>query len=562
MAAINQPLSILTSNRPQMHEVTRRSANFHPSVWGDHFLAYSSHEKKAEAQEWQEHQQLKEKVKNMLVEAPCISSQKLELINKIQLLGVSYHFEKEIEATLQLIFNTYYEFNAENDENDLYTVSLRFRLLRQQGYHAPCSVFESFTSCDGKFKESLTDNVQAILAFYEASHLRVGGEKILDEALVFTTSYLKSLLPNLTDPLRSQVSEALKRPIYKRLTRIEARRYISIYELDETHDIVLLKFAKLDFNMLQKEHQRELGDLTRWWKELDTPKNLPFVRDRFVEGYFWMLGVYFEPQYSLARKFLVKITAVTTIIDDIYDVYGNLDELHLFTDAIHRWDTSVVNELPEFMRVCYVALLDVYAEMEKELVIKGESYRISYAKSEMKKLAGAYYEEAKWFYNRCTPKFEEYMKVALVTGAYMMLSTTSLVGMQEDFVTKEAFDLVCKEPLIIQAASVICRLMNDMAGHEFEQQRGHVDSAVECYMKQYEKSKEETFIEFQERVSNAWKDINQECLKSTALPMSILIRVVNLARVIDLMYKDGDAYTHSATELKAIITSVLIDPII
>nr|GME01989.1 (-)-germacrene D synthase-like [Ipomoea batatas] len=516
----------------------------------------------ADVQEWQEHRQLKEKVKNMILDAPSISSQKLELINKIQRLGVSYQFEREIKETLQLIFRSYYEFNAEKDKNDLYVVSLHFRLLRHHGYHVPCSVFEEFTECDGKFKELLTDNVQASLSLYEASHFRVKGEKILDEALIFTTSHLKSMLPNLTDPLRSQVNEALKRPIYKRLTRIEARRYISIYEANETHDIVLLKFAKLDFNMLQKEHQQELGNLTRWWKALDVPKNLPFARDRLVECYFWMLGVYFEPQYSLARRFLLKVIAMTSLVDDIYDVYGNLNELHLFTEAIQRWDAGVVNELPEYMRVCYVALLDVYAEMEKELAIKGESYRINYAKNEMKKLVGAYFDEAKWFHNRCTPKFEEYMKVALVSCAYMMLSTTSLVGMHEDFVTKEALDWMSKEPLIVQAATVICRLMDDMAGHEFEQQRGHVDSAVECYMKQYGKSKEETFNEFHERVSNAWKDINQECLNPTAFPMSILIRVVNLARVIDLLYKDGDTYTHSATELKDIITPVLIDPIL
>lgn len=96
----------------------------------------------ANTQECQEHQQLKEKVKNMLVEAPQISSQKLELINKIQRLGVSYQFEKEIEATLQLIFRSYYESNIqEDDENDLYIVSLRFRLLRQHGYPVPCSKF-------------------------------------------------------------------------------------------------------------------------------------------------------------------------------------------------------------------------------------------------------------------------------------------------------------------------------------------------------------------------------------------------------------------------------------
>nr|GMD80415.1 (-)-germacrene D synthase-like [Ipomoea batatas] len=350
-------------------------------------------------------------------------------------------------------------------------------------------VFEKFKNSGGKFKESLINNVQAILSLYEASHLRVHGEKILEEALTFTTSHLQSMLPNLSSLLRTEVSEALRQPFHRRLRRLEAKRYISIYKCDETHDTVLLKFAKLDFNMLQKEHQRELGTLT-------------------------------------------------------------------------RWDAGVVNELPEYMRVCYVALLEVYAEMEKELAVKGESYRISYAKSEMKKLVGAYFDEAKWFHNRCTPKFEEYMKVALVSCAYMMLSTTSLVGMHEDFVTKEALDWMSKEPLIVQAATVICRLMDDMAGHEFEQQRGHVDSAVECYMKQYGKSKEETFNEFHERVNNAWKDINQECLNPTAFPMSILIRVVNLARVIDLLYKDGDTYTHSATELKDIITPVLIDPIL
>nr|GMD59861.1 (-)-germacrene D synthase-like [Ipomoea batatas] len=111
--------------------------------------------------------------------------------------------------------------------------------------------------------KSLTDNVQAILSLYEASHLRVHGETILDNALKFTTYHLESVLPNLTQPLRSQVSEALRQPIWKRLTRIEARRYISVYEVDETHDTVLLKFAKLDFNLLQKEHQKELGNLTR-----------------------------------------------------------------------------------------------------------------------------------------------------------------------------------------------------------------------------------------------------------------------------------------------------------
>ncbi|XP_031099200.1 (-)-germacrene D synthase-like isoform X2 [Ipomoea triloba] len=530
----NLPLSVLMLNQTQQHEVSRRSAGFHPSIWGDYFLPYSSQPKEADAQEWQEHQQLKEKVRNMLVEAPHISFQQLDLINKIQRLGVSYQFEKEIEATLQLIFRSYYESNIQEDENDLYIVSLRFRLLRQHGYCVPCRVFEKFTEFDGKFKKSLTDNVQAIINLYEASHLRVHGEKILDEALTFSTSYLQSIQPNLTDHLKSQVSEALKRPICKRLTRLEAKRYISVYEFDESHDVVLLKFAKLDFNMLQKEHQWEIGCLTRWWNELDFATKLPFVRDRLVECYLWALGVYFEQQYYLSRKFLTEVLAIATVIDDIFDVHGTLEELLLFNNAIQRWDASAINELPEYMRVCYIALLDIYVQMEKELSPKGGAYQVNYAITEMKKLVGAYYEEAKWFHD----------------------------GMPEDFVTKEVFDWVTNEPLMVRASSIIARLMDDIAGHKDEQQRGDVDSSVECYIKQYGKSEEETVKELQEQITNAWKDINQECLKPTVVPMRILIQIANLARVIDLLYKNGDIYTHSTTELKVVITSLLVDPVV
>ena len=56
-----------------------------------------------------------------------------------------------------------------------------------------------------------------------------------------------------------------------------------------------------------------------------------------MESYFWVLGVYFEPQYWLARRILTKVIAMSSIIDDIYDVYGTLEELALFTDAIERF---------------------------------------------------------------------------------------------------------------------------------------------------------------------------------------------------------------------------------
>ncbi|CAL5405701.1 unnamed protein product [Camellia sinensis] len=533
-------LPISDSTKNMLPEVTRRSANYHPTVWGDHFLAYASHAVEVDVKMGQQ------------------PSQKLNFVDAIQRLGVSYHFESEIETALQHIYDTDYDDHDDKANNDLCTVALLFRLLRQQGYLISCGVFNKFKDDNGKIHESLIADVRGMLSLYKAAQLRVQGEDILDEALFFTIAHLESAVPNLSNLVQEQVIHALNQPIHKGLKRLEASRYF-FYEQDDSHNKVLLNFEKLDFNLLQRMHQWELSEITRWWKELDFAKKMPFARDRIVECYFWILGVYFEPQYLLARRMLTKVIALTSIIDDIYDVYGTLEELALFTDAIERWEISAIDQLPEYMKPCwgytkqhrYQALLDVYNMIDEEMARKGRSYRVHYAKCTMKNLVRAYFEQAKWFHQGYVPSTEEYMRVALVTGAYTMLATTSLVGMGE-VVSNEAFDWVSSDPLIVQASSVVCRLMDGMLSHKFERKRGHVVSVVECYMKQYGASEEEALVELQKRVTNGWKDINQECLCPTAVPMPLLLRVVNLARVINVLYKDKDGYTDSGTKLKGL----------
>lgn len=74
----------------------------------------------------------------------------------------------------------------------------------------------------------------------------------------------------------------------------------------------------------------------RWWKDLDFATKLPFARDRIVECYFWPLGVFFEPKYGSGRKMLTKAIAVYSAIDDIYDAFGTLEELELYTQVAER----------------------------------------------------------------------------------------------------------------------------------------------------------------------------------------------------------------------------------
>ncbi|GER53347.1 germacrene-D synthase [Striga asiatica] len=511
--------------------------------------------------EEQEHRRKKELVKAVLDHTHDGSLPKLELIDSIQRLGVCYHFEKEIDTSLRNIHNTFLK--CDGQDKDLRVVALHFRLLRQHGYYIPCDVFNKFIDHDGNLKELMND-VEGMLSLYEAAHFGVQGEEIMDKALRISCSSLKCLPHDTNKSLSAQVNEALNSPLGKSVTRLAARKYISMYQEDDLHNEVLLNFAKLDFNIVQKMHRKELRNIMRldctyyerWWKDLDFANKLPFARDRLVECYFWIVSVYFEPSLHIARKLLTKVIALASTIDDIYDVHGTLDELIVFTSAIQSWNAQAMDQLPTYMRTCYKALLDVYAEMEEETKKAGTSYRVQYAKEDMKKLVKSYMEEAKWFYNKYTPTMEEYMKVALISSGYMMLSTTSLVGLG-DLVTREDIDWVSNEPVIVQASSTIARLMDDIAGYGFETKL----SAVHCYMKQNGVTEIDAVNELEEQVEKAWKDINLECLGPKKVSWRVIKNVGNLARLINLVYADEDGYTNPKAKVKDYITCVLIEPV-
>ncbi|KAL3365979.1 hypothetical protein AABB24_010882, partial [Solanum stoloniferum] len=256
---LNLKKEAMTTSSPNK---SRPLANFHSTIWGYHFLSYTPQLTEITNQEKVEVDEYKETIRKMLVEAPEGSLQKLVLIDAMQRLGVAYHFDNEIETSIQNIF-----YASKQYDDNLHVVSLRFLLVRQQGHYMSSDVFKQFTEQDGKFKETLTNDVQGLFSLYEASHLRVHDEEILEEALTFTTNHLESIaVSNLrNNSLKVEATEALSQPIRMTSPRVGARKYISIYENNDAHNHLLLKFAKLDFNMLQKLHQRELSDLTMWY---------------------------------------------------------------------------------------------------------------------------------------------------------------------------------------------------------------------------------------------------------------------------------------------------------
>ncbi|KAJ8749220.1 hypothetical protein K2173_018694 [Erythroxylum novogranatense] len=203
-----------------------------------------------------------------------------------------------------------------NRNDSLHATALAFRLLRQHGHEVSQHVFNKFKDEKGNFMESLGKDIKGMLSLYEASHFAFEGEIIMDEAKAFAKLHLKDHIQNTRECQAEQAKHALELPSIRRAQRLDAPWSIEAYSRSEDANQVLLQLAAIDFNMVQSILQGDIRDVSRWWR----------------------VGMIFEPQYSYARKELTKLVTFITIVDDVYDVHGTVDELELFTDAVQRWD--------------------------------------------------------------------------------------------------------------------------------------------------------------------------------------------------------------------------------
>ncbi|KAI3668963.1 hypothetical protein L6452_40180 [Arctium lappa] len=548
----------LQGNSKTTAEPVRPLANFPPSVWGDRFLSFSLDnselERIAKAME-----EPKEELRRLILDPAMGSNTKLSLIYSVHRLGLTYLFLQEIEGQLDKLFN---ELNLQDDdEADLHTISVNFQVFRHLGYKLSCDVFNKFKdSSSGTFKEYITTDVKGMLGLYESAQLRLRGELILDEASTFAETQLKSVVNTLEGNLARQVKQSLRRPFHQGMPMVEARLYFSTYEEEcSTHES-LLKLAKLHFNYLQLQQKKELRIVSKWWKDMRFQETTPYIRDRVPEIYLWILGLYFEPRYSLARIIATKITLFLVVLDDTYDAYATIEEIRLLTDAINRWDISAVEQIPEYIRPFYKILLDEYAELEKQLAKEGRANSVIASREAFQDIARGYLEEAEWTNSGYVASFQEYMKNGLITSAYNVISKSALVGMGE-IVSKDALAWYESHPKTLQASELISRLQDDVMTYQFERERGQSATGVDAYIKTFGVSENEAIDELKKMIENAWKDINEGCLKPREVSMDLLAPILNLARMIDVVYRYDDGFTFPGKTLKEYINLLFVGPI-
>ena len=126
--------------------------------------------------------------------------------------------------------------------------------------HVHADVFVKFRDGQGNIS---SDDVNCLMTLYDAAHIRTHGEDMLDNIITFNKSRLLSAMEtNLEPTVAEEVRITLETPRFRRVNRVEARRFISVYEKKETRDATILEFAKLDYNMVQIVYCKELKQLT------------------------------------------------------------------------------------------------------------------------------------------------------------------------------------------------------------------------------------------------------------------------------------------------------------
>ncbi|KAE8692736.1 Isoprene synthase [Hibiscus syriacus] len=537
----------------------RRLANYQPSIWNYDFLQ-SLNNDHADVLYRERASKLEQEVRFLIHNEDAEPVKLLELIDDIQRLGLGHHFETDIDRALQ-------KFVSEDDggvatECSLHAAALRFRLLRQHGYWVSQDVFKAFKDNKGSFKECLYKDVKGMLSLYEASHLAFEGEDLMEEALQFSRMHLMDLhgIRNLEEGLLEQVIHALELPLHRRMLRLEARWYIEAYGRKNVTKHNLLELAKLDFNMVQSTLQEDLQEMTRWWISMGLTSKLNFARDRLMECFFWSLGVVSEPQFRDCRKSLTKVASLVTIIDDVYDVYGTLDELELFTDAVQRWDVCAGKNLPKCMELCFLALYNSVNEMAYETLRDHGENIAPYLAKAWADLCKAFLQEAKWAHSKYVPTFEDYLENAWmsVSGHAFLVHAYFL---QSTNITSEALDCLERYHDVLRWPSMIFRLCNDLGTSKYELERGESANSIACYMKETGCSEAVARQHVIDLIDDCWKKMNRFRIDGSPFAKELLETSINLGRISQCTYQHGDAHGCPDNQSKNRVQSLIVDPI-
>ncbi|XP_056171193.1 probable terpene synthase 12 isoform X2 [Syzygium oleosum] len=541
----------------------RRSANYQPTVWTYNYLQSlvadeGGQSRPAEKLQREKAQMVEEEVRGALHDENAEPITIFALVDDIRRLGLGQHFEEDILRALHRCLSP--DVVNKSLQKSLHGTALSFRILRQHGFHVSQDVFKIFMDESGNILKTLGNDVQGMLSLHEACNLAIEEEDILHEAKTFAIGHLKNLDHDINKDLQGEVNHELELSLHRRTSLLEARRFIEAYSRRRYTSHRILTFSAMNFNTLQSILQGDLQEMSRWWNNVGLANKLNFARDRLTECFFLAVAVADEPPLSNCRKGLTKVNTLIVILDDVYDIYGTLDELELFTDAVRRWDIKAVEDLPDYMKLCFLALYNNVNEMAYDTLKETGKNAIPYLTKAWYDLCKAFLQEAKWSNNKITPRVEEYLNNGWISSSGHVILTHAYF-LSSPSMRKEELESLEHHHDLLRLPSTILRLTNDLATSSAELERGEMTNSIRCYMQEMGVSKSEARKYVIKLIDTVWMKMNKYLLDDSPFNQSFVRMAFNLARMAHCVYHDGDAIGSPDNQSRSRVHSLIIDPI-
>ncbi|KAJ8559313.1 hypothetical protein K7X08_003371 [Anisodus acutangulus] len=282
------------------------------------------------------------------------------IVDRLQRLGISRYFKPEIKECIDYVNRHWTNegicWARNSPVQDIDDTAMAFRLLRLHGYVVSADVFKHF-EIKGEFFCFVGQSNQAVTGMYNlyrASQLMFPGEKILEDAKIFSFNFLQEkqvqneLLDKwiITKDLPGEVGYALDLPWYASLPRLETRFFLeqygaegdvwigkTLYRMPLVNSNLYLELGKSDYNNCQALHQLEWRRILKWYKECGIGEFGVSERSLLLTYYLASASI-FEPEKSKERMVWVKTAA---LMDCVTCYFGRTQHKTAF---IHEFTRS------------------------------------------------------------------------------------------------------------------------------------------------------------------------------------------------------------------------------
>ncbi|XP_026438094.1 ent-kaur-16-ene synthase, chloroplastic-like isoform X1 [Papaver somniferum] len=505
----------------------------------------------------------------------------LSMVDNLERLGIDRHFKNEIRILLDRIYICWLHMEEEIF-SDMATCALAFRILRMHGYDIPTDALamfagENFFETPGGCLKDLCSTLE----LYRASHILISpDEQILERQHLWSSNFLKQCLSKCltaTDVfdgrIIQEVDYALKFPLYANLERLENKRNLEHYNIDNLRILKssyrssnienkdLLDLAVEDFNLCQSIHQKELQQLERWVIENRLDK-LKFARQKLTYCYFSAAATLYFPELSDARMSWARNGVLTTVVDDFFDIGGSGEELVNLIELVEKWDgVSTTDFCSVHVEIIFSAIKNTTNEIGEKAFSRIGHHVTSHIIEIWLKLLNSMMKEAEWTHNEVVPTLEEYMANAYVSFALgpIVLPALYLVGpdIPEEVVRDTEYHNLFK------VMSTCGRLLNDIQGFKRESKEGKLNAVSLLMIPCNGVVSEEEAVG---RISGMIEINRRELLrlvlqsKDSVVPRPCKDLFWKMSKVVHLFYRNNDGFT-SLQEMVSAVNAVIEEPL-